>query len=119
MGLRSQKIAWNPQAEAVLFPALRGDLAGIRDEVQDGAASLYRFDHNRGSTWVVLRGEGSELVVVAMAGAGLHNVAAAIISSARRSGFASLRCHTDRAGMERMLRRYGAERREIVIGLEF
>lgn len=123
MGLRAEVVDWI-QAGRALIPALGKDADFIRQQCETDQAVIYRFNHHQGDTWVVLRGEDSELVVVAMAGAGLHQVAAKIIESARVSGFASLRCHTKRPGMARMLIRYGAtvrevDRDEIIISLEF
>lgn len=90
----------------------------LKAQFQEGSATGYRID---GNTWVLLRPEPEfqELVIVAMKGRNLRKVLPMIASEARQGGFKSLRAHTSRPGLLRLVKQVlpDAEQREIVLGV--
>lgn len=76
----------------VLKPALPFATGSIKREIQQGISHLYIT--NAGNLYVVLRPEGNELVVVAVAGRNLFSAQQAIVDFGRNHGFATLRFHT-------------------------
>ncbi len=117
MAVIAEKVAFE-QAVPVILSALGDYVKGAKSECENGRAMCIRFSHQGGEAFAVLRGEGSELVAVAVAGAGLHFMMPELISMAKRAGYKTMRCHTQRPGLERALKRYGIEQRETVLGLE-
>lgn len=111
-----EEIASWPELVEHVGPALGDDQELIRQQFEAGHVSGWRIR----DCWVLLRGEGSELVIVAMAGKGLQHATGVIINSARRTGFKTLRAHTERPGLLRLIQRAApqAYKREIVIGLD-
>ena len=75
-----------------LRPALVGAKGTIRRELLTGICHLYRTQDN--SLYVVLRPEGRELVVVAVAGTRLRQARSEIINFAQTQGFTTIRFHT-------------------------
>lgn len=74
-----------------LLPAFSGGgLDDVRQEVERGDAFVYRLRR----TWLVLRYEARDMVVVAASGTGLHLYRDAIIKHALDKGYASIRWHT-------------------------
>lgn len=97
--LRVEPIALDKRAEkSILRTMTRKDYRVVKDELLTGRASLYQV----GGVTIVLRPEGSELVVVSMAGSGLLPAAVAIADFGRRQGFNTARFHTKREDMGRL-----------------
>lgn len=92
------------------------DRAILQDELSRGVLSVWQI----GAATVATRGEGSELVIVAMQGRGLDQVLPVITESATRQGFKTIRAHTDRPGLLRHARRIDprCHHREYVIGID-
>lgn len=76
----------------MLRPALAGAMGTIKRELQSGVSQLYQT--SKGNLLVVLRPEGNELVVVAVAGSQLAASAHEIIRFALHHQFNSIRFHT-------------------------
>lgn len=76
----------------VLRPALSGAVGTIKREIKEGVSNLY-ISANQ-SLYIVLRPEGDQLVVVAVAGKHLIKTQKEIISFAVNHGFTSIRFHT-------------------------
>jgi hypothetical protein len=55
----------------------------------------------------VLRPEGSELVIVCAEGRNLLKAAPKITQAARKAGFSTMRFHTERPALARLLNNYG------------
>lgn len=85
------KVPLNNQRMQALKPALPFAKGTIKTEILRGISTLYKT--NQGNLLVVLRPEGSELVVVAVAGSNLLSSQQEIISFATISGFKTLRFH--------------------------
>lgn len=115
MAINPQAVAWTAGADQGLKTALGEDLPFIRQEVERGISSLWYIPPG---TWMVTRAEGTELVIVALEGRGLEKIMPVLISRAKAQGFTTLRAHTERPGLEKYLKRWGASRREIVLELE-
>jgi hypothetical protein len=80
------------QVLQVLKPALSFAKGTIKREIKQGISQLYQTD--QGNLFVVVRPEGRELVVVAVAGKNLYFSQQEIISFARKNGYLTLRFHT-------------------------
>lgn len=75
-----------------LSEATKGAKATIKKEITSGRA--HAFITNNKKIALVVRAEGKELVIVALAGSGLAQVVTEIINYAKSRGFESLRFHT-------------------------
>lgn len=111
----AKKISLSELPENAITEAFGSDAGFIRREIESGSCALWRL--NRGQVYMVTRGEGAECVIVALEGVGLHDVAPDIIASVKRSGFESIRFHSKRPALCRMLKRYGFQERERVYEL--
>lgn len=105
-----KKVLWSLEAQRALKPACRGDDEIIKQQVLNGESNLYQGDDG----FVVLRGEGLELVIVAGAGKQAKNFYNEITCLAKNSGFKSLRTHVVRRGLMRILERSGFDEAERV-----
>jgi hypothetical protein len=89
--------------------AAGGDLVEILEEIRQGNAEGLCI--NGGEAWMVTRiertAQGRELVVMCLEGAGLDQLAPQIADLGRRLKVNSLRAHSARPGMGRMLARHG------------
>ncbi len=99
--------ALTPADLATLGPALGEDAAQIAAEVAAGIARVIRY---RDGSRIVIRLEhdanGAELVIVAGAGRDAPGKVAALVEQARGRGW-SVRFHTRRPALGRMLARLG------------
>jgi len=95
------------------------DVALLRQQFLSEIALGFVFDSK---TFVLIRYEPEfeELVIVAMKGSNLAGVLPRIAEIAKARGVKSLRAHTQRPGLLRLVQRVlpDAERREIVLGVE-
>jgi len=98
----------------MLRPTFGPDEPLIEADVKAGIAHCWRI----GQAAMITRREGSELVVMCLAGKGLRQIAPAICEAARRAGCSTIRFHTKRPGMWRLLREVGAELREYVFEIK-
>lgn len=97
-----------------LRPAFGNDEAFIVADVERGLAHCWEIGHAA----MITRREGDELVVVALAGKGLSDIAPDICEAARRAGCKTIRFHTRRPGLYRLLQHVGAELREYVFEIQ-
>lgn len=96
--------ALTAEDSAILAPALGDDAEEVAADVAAGAARVVRY---RDGSRAVLRLEVTptgrrELVLVAGAGQGYRDKVAALVAEADRQGW-SLRAHTSRPGIGRLL----------------
>ena len=87
-----RKVPITDEALRALKPALAGGRITVRRELVAGVSQLYLTPD--GNLYVVLRPEGWELVVVAVAGSRLKQSRQAIIDFAVANGYRSIRFHT-------------------------
>lgn len=88
----------------------RDDLAAIADDIARGSATLICCE----GCFFVLRGEGDELVIVVAEGKNLKAAAPQIVNKAKKDGFKTLRFHTKRPALNRLLSGYGFKEQERV-----
>lgn len=109
--------SWNDDAERALKRSAGPDMAQIRAEVQQGMAGLYRCEAGgQLDGRVVLRLEGTELVIVLGEGRNAKKWAGIIEDYARHIGATTLRTHIQRRGLKRIYEGIGWKQREIVMG---
>ena len=99
----------------VVQPVLQGD-NWLVDAVAAGSAQAYEADDWK--TIVVVRFDGDELVVCCAIGENLKTVLDAMIPKARAAGIKSVRFHTQRKGLARLLSDYGPTFYEYVYKVE-
>lgn len=98
---------WLDNATVGLSHALRGDLPELKAQVTSGMAQLWEINSDQGKSWMISRVEINnglqELVICCYQGCDLKRVAPIIYESAERQGFASIRFHTQRKGLNRLI----------------
>ena len=118
-----QKIPWNDHAEAGLKLALAGDLHTIKNQVLANICELWRVGDNG---YVITRFETDhkkELVLVAgegfkAAGNGYIESVKAFCNIAANAGAETVRIHTDKKGIGRMIKNIGFSEVETIYKLE-
>lgn len=96
----------NPDAIATLGDSLgeKADCDFITDEINNGVSELWQV--NDGDAYCVTRIENDELVIVAFGGKGLLDVTDALFSAAQAQKLSSIRFHTKRPALARMVKKY-------------
>ena len=97
-----EKISLSAEIEQVLKPAFLDDAGVIKHQINQGVAELFRVDN----AFFVTRLEDKELVIVALAGQNLDQAAQEIFTAAQKVGCQSIRFHTKRQGLARMLKQF-------------
>ncbi len=109
---------WLHNATAGLSHALRGDLPLLKAQVNRGIAQLWEIYSDYGKSWMISRVENlkgqHELVICCYQGCDLKNIAPLVVESAKRQGFASIRFHTHRKGLNRLIEDLGFDPYETV-----
>ena len=103
---------WIDNATAGLSTSVRDDLPVLKAQVNQGIAQLWEINTGNGKSWMISRIERlpngkKELVICCYAGCDIKTVTALIVDSATVQGFASIRYHTQRQGLNRLLSPYG------------
>ncbi|MBX2809390.1 MAG: hypothetical protein KTR20_12245 [Cellvibrionaceae bacterium] len=98
---------WLHNATAGLSHALRDDLPALKQQVNSRVAQLWEITSDHGRSWMISRVEvhndQQELVICCYQGCDLKHIAPIIYSSAEQQGFASIRFHTQRKGLNRLI----------------
>lgn len=98
---------WLDNATAGLSHSLRGDLKLLKAQVNSGIAQLWEMYSDNGKSWMISRVEVNngqrELVICCYEGCDLKRIAPIIYASAERQGFDSIRFHTRRKGLNRLI----------------
>jgi hypothetical protein len=105
-----EKITLTAEVEKVLLPAFLADADFIKNEISSGAAELFRVN----SAFFVTRLESAELVIIAVAGKDLPAAAKIMFNAAKTIGCQSIRFHTKRKALARMLKEFKPEYVETV-----
>jgi hypothetical protein len=113
--MKFQRVGWSEQLKSGLGETLRDDEQIIRQQIDSGRAIAYCI--NSGQAWLVIRPDGTELVIMCLKGEGARQIVASVAESAKKQGFKTMRAHTQRRGLLRMFKEFGAVEREIVIGV--
>lgn len=87
-----RKVTLTKEILQVLRPALIGAKGTIKREIVNGESQLFQTEGN--NLYLVIRPEGSEMVLVAMAGSRFMQSRQEIINFARTHQFESIRVHT-------------------------
>jgi hypothetical protein len=106
------RVEWSDYAARKLQNALACDAEIIRQQCENKIAALWSI--NGGESFMVVRREYESLVVVAYEGESLREAAPHIITAARNIGCTSIRFHTNRPAMLRLLREYNPQPVEYV-----
>lgn len=98
---------WSDQAAEGLSKTLRDDEDFLADQINTGIAQLWEIDTDRGKSWMITRVEQdstqTELVICCFQGCDLKHVTKHIYQCAEKQGFDSIRYHTQRAGLNRLV----------------
>lgn len=100
-----EKIKLTAEVEKTLEPAFLADADFIKDQIKSGVAELFKVKR----AFFVTRLEEKELVIVALAGENVALASQVIFDAAKRVGCQSIRFHTKRDGLARMLKNYSPE----------
>jgi len=109
------QVAWDEIAPHVT-KSMRGDEAYFCEAIKRGECQAWRFSLS--NIWMITRSENKELVICCIEGEGLNQVAPQIIEVAKQGGFESIRFHTKRPALGRILARFGFNERERIYSLE-
>ncbi len=99
---------WLDNATAGLSETLRGDLPSLKQQVNNRVAQLWEINTDNGKSWMVSRVEyfdykPAELVICCYKGCDLKQVTQLVHDSAQAQGIGSIRYHTQRKGLNRLV----------------
>ncbi len=99
---------WLDNATAGLSLTLRGDLHLLKHQVNNRIAQLWEINTDKGKSWMVSRAEvlynqSRELVICCYQGCDVKRVTQLVYDSAKQQGFDSIRYHTQRKGLNRLV----------------
>lgn len=89
--MHAERVPWSNEAEAGLAEAIDPHRDGIASDVIEGRAELWKLDN--GQSWMITRGEGAELVIVAFQGANLRAWMRRLYVIAKSLGYKTARFH--------------------------
>ncbi len=100
-----ERVRWSWEAVAGLGETMRDCEDLLRAQVERGIAELWRVG---GHSWMITRTEyfptrKPELVVCCYKGRGLKAATQIILDTAKKQGFSSVRFHTQRKGLNRLI----------------
>ncbi len=107
--MKIQKIThWTLQAEQGLGETLNDDAELLKQQVNSGIAELWCIDNE---SWMITRvedlpGRKPELVVCCYKGKDLNQVGDLILAQSKKQDFGSIRFHTKRKGLNRLLSKF-------------
>jgi len=107
---------WSTEAVHGLGETLRDCEDLLREQVESGAAELWRIEDH---SWMITRTEyftkrKPELVVCCYKGCDLNAVTQVILDTAIQQDFGSIRYHTRRKGLNRLVENLGFEFMETI-----
>ncbi len=108
---------WTPEADAGLNQVMGDDRDDLCIQIENGMCQLWylpKFD-----SWMITRSEprlnqAPVLVICCYQGKGLVEVGQHIVKAAQQQDFAGIRYHTQRKGLNRLLKPFGFEKLETV-----
>jgi hypothetical protein len=98
-----EKINMTAEAEETLECAFLDDAAFIKNEIQQGVAELFKVGNAFFVTRIERSNKNKELVIIALAGSGLVASSVHIFNAAKLAGCKSIRFHTKRRGLAKLL----------------
>lgn len=90
------------QAAPYLAKSLQGDDLALKQQCDNGIAQCWRLQ--RGQAYMLTRAENKELVVCCFEGQNLGEIISSVIKAAKDSGFVSIRFHTKRPAILKLIR---------------
>lgn len=111
------RVNWSDDAETKLSRALPGiDRAIIRAEVERGVSILWHCRDERHEAYCVTRLDHNPAnwVIVAYEGSGMQHFGPLFLEAAKRAGV-PVRAHVTNPVVERLLRRMGLKRSEVIL----
>lgn len=111
--MRVRRVGWDEVVDS-LEETFLGDKQEIYQEVVAGISSCWII----GGASVITRGEADELVVVCLAGSGVLEVSSVIKQAAIISGYKTVRFHTHRKALGRLLKPLNVKLREYVYSVD-
>lgn len=102
----AEKVPWSAEVEQGIKISAGKDIDDIRSEVIGGLSTVWKVTGEGVAGFVVLRVDGSELVIVCGEGQGAKFVIPWIMETARQHNL-TVRTHVKRRGLVRMWQRYG------------
>jgi hypothetical protein len=97
----STKMCSFDSAAPFLVKSLSGDDIPLRLECENGISQCWQF--NKGEAYMLTRGEGKELVICCFEGKNLKSFVDHIFKAASLCGFSSIRFHTKRPAILKLL----------------
>lgn len=98
---------WPPEADEALRVSMGDAAADIRAEVMAGVSDVWRI----GETWAVTRVEriksSAEMVIVCLEGKKSETATDVLYRVAQANGIGSIRFHTQRQSLARLVHRFG------------
>lgn len=103
--MKAVRLKWSPDMLAVLQPVMgsEAEQLQLKKQVACGLAEVWRIEQ----VYMIVRQEGAELVICCLAGKGLLEVTPLIHEAAKQAGCETIRFHTDRPALARLLCEYG------------
>lgn len=101
--MKARRLWWSAEVEAVLLPVLRDDLQLLRQQVRAGIAEVWQLE----GLHLLTRIENKELVVCCAVGEGLDRLSPFIQAAAKNKGCETIRYHSQRPALARLLKEYG------------
>jgi hypothetical protein len=109
---------WIDNATAGLTHSVGADLPLLKAQVNAGTAQLWEINTHKGKSWMISRleitGDQKELVVCCFEGCDLTRISSLIYQSAQQQGIDSIRFHTKRKGLNRLIEHLGFTPYEVV-----
>lgn len=90
------------QAAPYLTKSVLDDSAALKRQCDNGIAQCWRLQ--RGQAYMLTRAENKELVVCCFEGKNLGEIVSGVIEAAKNSGFTSIRFHTKRPAIVKLIK---------------
>lgn len=100
------KLEWHLKAEKSLKKSIGNDLEFIKNQVKNKQAGLYSLFGKDFDLYIVIRIEELEMVIMCLEGRGLKKAESFILNLAKKAGCKSIRYHSNRKGLYRMLNNF-------------
>ena len=103
--MKAARLNWSSEMLAVLQPVMgsAAEQLQLKKQVACGMAEVWRIEQ----VYMIVRQEESELVICCLAGKGLLKVAPLVVEAANQAGCETIRFHSSRPGLARLLTECG------------
>lgn len=98
--MKVRRLGWNSRVSEIFAPVLGSDEIEMRMQIQQGIAEIWQLD----TLFLITRIEESELVVCCAIGQGLKELAPLINRAAKQKGCKTIRFHSTRPALSRLLK---------------